>query len=284
MKKIGIIANPRKEGATQTLELLIAKLSGAGFEVLIEDDTAESLLEGVTGLSGAELAAESEAVAVLGGDGTMLDAAIRLGPTETPVVGINIGHLGFLTSCTDDELDFLVHSLQTNDFRAVPRIMLKATVQHIDGREEVFFAVNDITLTRGQTGRLVALDALIDDALLNHYRADGLIVATPTGSTAYSLSAGGPLISPIAKNFVITPICPHSLGIRPLVLDDSSVVGLRSADRDQSDLLFTVDGNCVAVIEHGATIQVEKADQLYYVIRLGDRSFFKTLRQKLHWV
>ncbi len=283
---VGIIANPSKDGVTKAVVDLVSLLIENEISVVVEDDTASDLdltLQGSQVATAPEMAKDCDIVMVLGGDGTMLDAAHRLGPTDTAVAGINLGHLGFLTSCKDNEMELLVKALVDKTYHTVERILLKATVCLLDGSEQSYFAINDITLTRGQTGRIVALDAYIDGDLLNHYRADGLIVATPTGSTAYSLAAGGPLISPIAKNFVITPICPHSLSNRSLVLSDDSVVELISVDSSKDATLFTVDGQCVVEVEHGGRVRVEKADHILNIIRLDGRSFFSTLRQKLHW-
>jgi len=199
------------------------------------------------------------------------------------VAGVNLGNLGFLTSCKDNEMELLVTALASGTHHVVPRMLLKATIKPVDGVVSEHFAVNEITLTRGQTGRIVAMDAFIDGDLLNHYRADGLIVATPTGSTAYSLAAGGPLLSPKAQNIVITPICPHSLSNRSLVLTDHSVVELKSVDNSEAPTLFSVDGRCLVEVNHGGIILVEKADHQLNMIRLEGRSFFSTLRQKLHW-
>lgn len=287
---VGIIANPRKESAWQALRDLIGLLEEADFTAFVEDDTASDLSytvpEGnkkVKIIPALEMDSACDIVLVMGGDGTILDAAHRLGPSSVAVAGINLGHLGFLTSCNDTEMQLLVDALKEQTYRVVPRILLQATIIHLDGKEESHFAVNDITLTRGQTGRLVALDAYIDGDLLNHYRADGLIVATPTGSTAYSLAAGGPIISPLAKNFVITPICPHSLSNRSLVLTDKSAVELISVDDSKASTLFTVDGQCIVEVEHGGRIRVEKADHELNIVRLKGRSFYSTLRKKLHW-
>jgi len=288
--KVGIIANPSKEGVWKALNELLQLLEHAEFIAYVEDDTASDLgyvppaeSKNVKIISAREMATTCETVLVMGGDGTMLDAAHRLGPTEVALAGINLGHLGFLTSCNDTEMELLVDALKERTHHVVPRILLQATICHLDGREQSYFAVNDITLTRGQTGRLVALDAFIDGDLLNNYRADGLIVATPTGSTAYSLAAGGPIISPLARSFVITPICPHSLSNRSLVLTDNSVIELISVDHSKSTTLFTVDGQCIVEVEHGGRIRVEKANHELNIIRLEGRSFFSTLRQKLHW-
>ena len=287
---IGIIANPHKEGASKTLHTLMELLEKHGMNPMVEGDTAKDLLENGSKHAGknsnkcaSELAKECDVVLVLGGDGTMLDAAQRMGATDTPVAGINIGHLGFLTSCRDDEMELLVKALKEGTQHVVPRSLLHATVTHSDGTTEDHFAVNDITLTRGQTGRLVAMDAYIDGDLLNHYRADGLIIATPTGSTAYSLSAGGPILSPIAQNFVITPICPHSLSNRSLVLADTAEVEFVSVDESQAATLFTVDGQCMVNLEHGGKITINKASHTFNIIRLEGRSFYSTLRQKLKW-
>lgn len=283
---VGIIANPNKKGVYEALKHLLGLIEAAGMGCYLEDDTASDLnvqLSPEKMVPAKQMGDLCDVVLVMGGDGTMLDAAHRLGPTDVALAGINLGHLGFLTSVNDTEMELLVESLKEKNYHVVPRILLQATVCHLNGDEQSYFAVNDITLTRGQTGRLVALDAFIDGDLLNHYHADGLIVATPTGSTAYSLAAGGPLISPIAKNFVITPICPHSLSNRSLVLSDNSVVELISVDDSKSSTLFTVDGQCIVEVEHGGRVRVEKANHELNIIRLEGRSFFATLRKKLHW-
>ncbi len=287
---VGIIANPNKKGVWKALYELLDLLEEADFVAFVEDDTASDLgykpaanSEKIKIISALKMSSSCDVVLVMGGDGTMLDAAHRLGPSSVAVAGINLGHLGFLTSCNALEMPLLVNSLKEKSYHTVSRILLQATVLHLNGNKESYFAVNDITLTRGQTGRLVALDAFIDGDLLNHYHADGLIVATPTGSTAYSLAAGGPIISPLAKNFVITPICPHSLSNRSLVLTDDTVIELISVDDSKSTTLFTCDGQNIVEVEHGGRVRVEKANHELDIIRLEGRSFFSTLRRKLHW-
>lgn len=284
--KVGIIANPRKDGVCATLLKLLEIIKSQKLHAIVEDETISSLnlaQNNIPELNATGLAAECDVVIVLGGDGTMLDAAHRLGPSDVAVAGVNLGHLGFLTSCKDTEMELLVSSLAAGTHHVVPRMLLKATVHLTDGTSSEYFAVNEVTFTRGQTGRIVAIDAFIDGDLLNHYRADGLIVATPTGSTAYSLAAGGPLLSPRAHNIVITPICPHSLSNRSLVLTDSSVVELKSVDDSEVPTLFSVDGRHPVEVLHGGKIIVEKADHQLNLIRLEGRSFFSTLRQKLQW-
>ena len=280
--KVGIIANPHKKGAASTINALTAVLAQHNITSLLEDDSAE-IIGAKSDYSATALAKNCDVIAVLGGDGTMINAAHRIGPSSTPIAGINIGTLGFLTSCTDSELDLFAQSLLGQSYKVVPRILLETCITYADGSTESDFAVNEITLTRGQTGRLISLDAFIDGALLNHYHADGLIVATPTGSTAYSLAAGGPLLSPIAKAFVITPICPHSLTNRSMVLDDSSAVELVTTDESECLAFYSIDGRDVIELPCDARISITKANHQLHLLRLEDRSHFATLRKKLNW-
>jgi NAD+ kinase len=249
---------------------------------VLEEQTA-ALAGETNGIPAIEFSREVDIAAVIGGDGTMLHAVSRLGIFEKPVAGIHVGTLGFLTSCRDDELELFAEALLSGNFTTSARTLLDAAV-HRQGRPvESFTALNEITLARGETGRLVSLTARVNGELLNHYRADGLIVATPTGSTAYSLSAGGPLIAPGAAVFLITPICPHSLSQRALVLSDSCVVGLSSDDHDSAPMLFTVDGRDTVRIGGGDHIEVRKSPRSFHLLRLEGRSFYEALRQKLGW-
>jgi len=279
---VGIIANPNKKGARETLQNLCLALARENLGWKLETHTA-ALIDSPDGVDASTFADTCDVVAVLGGDGTMLDASNKIGTADIPVAGINIGTLGFLTTCTDKELDLFAHAVAGGHFTLIKRMQLRATVTSTDGTQQHFRALNEITLARGQTGRLVSLDAWVDGELLNHYRADGLIVATATGSTAYSLSAGGPLIAPKADVFVITPICPHSLSNRSLVVSDSSVVELAPAADAECPMLFTVDGRDMVEIYQGSRVTVEQAGHALPLLRLPNRTFFSTLRQKLGW-
>ncbi len=279
---VGILANPHKPGSLHTLHALRAALNACGCTAVLDEETAD--LAGETdGIPAAEFSHHVSIAAVLGGDGTMLHALSRLGHFEKPVAGINIGTLGFLTSCKDDELDLFASAVAQGRYTTSVRTLLEAVVYRKGKATEIFTALNEVTLARGDTGRLVFLRAQVDGELLNDYRADGLIVATPTGSTAYSLSAGGPLISPGAAVFVITPICPHSLSQRSLVLSDHSVVTLSSEDPESGPMLFTVDGRDSTRIEPGDQIEVRKSLRSFHLLRLEGHSFYEALRQKLRW-
>jgi NAD+ kinase len=282
MLKVGILANPQKTGALQAMHALRSALQARSCHAVLDLQTAAMAGES-GGIPAAEFSQHVDLAAVLGGDGTMLDAISRLGDFDRPVAGINIGRLGFLTSCTDAELDAFVAAITEGRFTTSIRTLLEATIHRSDGVVELFLALNEVTLARGETGRLVAVSATVNGELLNHYRADGLIVATPTGSTAYSLSAGGPLIEPSAAVFVITPICPHSLSQRSLVLSDDSVVEISPESGDCGPMLFTVDGRDTTRIEPGDMIVVRKAEKALRLLMLEDRSFYQALRQKLRW-
>lgn len=279
---VGILANPHKPGSIPTLHLLRQALSTAGMGVVLDEEAAAMVGE-TGGIPARNFSGQVDLAAVIGGDGTMLHAVSRLGDFQKPVAGINTGTLGFLTSCTDDELDEFAQAVARGRFTTSERTLLAATVHRRGHPAETFTALNEITLARGETGRLVSLRAKVDGELLNDYRADGLIVATPTGSTAYSLSAGGPLVAPGASVFLITPICPHSLSQRALVLPDSSLVTLSSEDPGSEPMLFTVDGRDSVRIEPGDQVEVRKANRSFHLLRLEGRSFYEALRQKLGW-
>lgn len=247
--------------------------------VVLEAETAA-----LVGKAGAADFCEGvEMVISLGGDGTLLETLHRMGDHTIPVAGVNIGTLGFLTTCTDEEIDQFADVLDRGAQCVVDRVVLSVRVRDEDGVERDFLALNEVVLMRGETGRLIDLDARVDGELLNHYRADGLIVATPTGSTAYSLAAGGPLISPGAGVFVLTPICPHSMSNRSLVVaDDACIEIFPSGDRDER-ILFAVDGREVLPLAEGGAVTVTKASQPLRLVRMPDHSFYETLRRKLHW-
>ena len=279
---VGILLNPGKPGALPTLEAFCEALGRVGLEWRMDEEAAALAGRG-GGMSASLMGEVADVVAVLGGDGTMLHAVSKLGQFEKPVAGIHIGTLGFLTSCTDGELDELAGALAAGRYSTSRRTLLEVEVRRSGEPVESFVALNEVSLARGATGRLVSLRVLVDGHLLNDYRADGLLVATPTGSTAYSLAAGGPLISPSAGVFVITPVCPHSLSQRCLVLADDSVIELSPLDGEPVPMLFTVDGRDTMPILPDDRIVIRKAARSFHLLRLEGRCFYQALRQKLRW-
>lgn len=254
-------------------------LAEEGFETVLEAHSARLI-----GENGVERFWEgAELVVSLGGDGTLLDTVHRMGGCSVPVAGVNIGTLGFLTTCTVEEIGRFAGELKRGEHVIMERVVLKVRMSEEGGGEQEFLALNEVVLMRGETGRLISIEAQVDGELLNHYRADGLIVATPTGSTAYSLAAGGPLISPRAGVFVVTPICPHSLSNRSLVLNDDSVVEISATSVNADAIFFTVDGREVLRLAEHGVVRVEKGSQPLRLVRAPGHSFYETLRNKLGW-
>lgn len=288
-KYIGLIANLDKPGAVKLLVKLQGDLQSAGHSVLFHDAAADAISNAVPelklearGLSLDNLAEKSELLIILGGDGTLLKIASRLQERAKPLAAVNTGSLGFLTSVTSDETDRLVKALSDSSFEISHRRILSATLKHGDQAEQTFTALNELVISRGTTSRTVHVEARVDNQFVNHYSGDGLIVATPTGSTAYSMSAGGPIVHPQAPVLIITPVCPHALANRAIVVSDSSQIELRVADQRQP-LYLTVDGQNIAELCSEASIRITRGEFELPLVTLKDASFFKVLKGKLGW-
>ena len=277
--RIAVVAHPFKPDAPLAIQRVRDSFRRYGMEVVLEPESAKLVGEAGT----RDYADGADLVISLGGDGTLLETLHRLGPLETPVAGVNIGTLGFLTACTDEDVDLLSDALAKGETQIVQRSMLAVSMVEEGGEAQEFLALNEVALMRGETGRTVSLEARVDGELLNRYRADGLIVATPTGSTAYSLAAGGPLIGPNSGVFVLTPICPHSMSNRSLVVGESSVIELSPYGAEREPILFSVDGRDILRIEKDSMVRVKRHEQPLNLVRLPGHSFYETLRQKLHW-
>ena len=277
--KVAVIANPQNEQAPPALRRICEALEARGIQTVLEKESAALLgQEGfVRFWEGAEL------VISLGGDGTLLDTVHKMGNCDVPVAGVNIGTLGFLTACTAADINEFAAAIAEREHVVVNRAALRVSMTDVSGQDHVFMALNEVVLMRGGTGRLISLEARVNGELLNRYRADGLIVATPTGSTAYSLAAGGPLIDEQAGVLVITPICPHSLSDRSLVLGDDSLIELKANQRHSDSILFTVDGREVLQLGESGIVRVERAPAPLKIVRLPNPSFYETLRGKLGW-
>lgn len=229
-----------------------------------------------------------EMLLCLGGDGTLLGHATFAARRGIILGGVNMGHLGFLTACGRESVEELVHSLSSGEFGVEQRAMLSVTQCGAapDDRSEPLLALNEISLMRAQTGRMIDVDVELDGCLLNRYHADGVLLATPTGSTAYSLSAGGPLLWPTAGVMSLTPICPHSLTSRPVVLPDNVEVTLRPRERRGragESLIYSVDGRDTRLIALNETLVVRKADTSLKLLTLPKSDYASRLRAKLGW-
>tara|TARA_B100000768_G_scaffold136510_1_gene127465 strand:- start:6678 stop:7559 length:882 start_codon:yes stop_codon:yes gene_type:complete len=216
-----------------------------------------------------------------GGDGTLLDTVTMIKDSNIPVLGINAGRLGFLANITQDDIVLAVKALKNKDYKLDHRSLLRVKSKTLSDIKTSNFALNEITVHKKDSSSMLKIDAFLDNEFLNSYWADGLIISTPTGSTAYSLSCGGPIISPGSNNFVITPVSPHNLNLRPMVVGDDVVIRLRAESRE-SQFLLTMDSRSVS-IENNEEIFISKADFSIKLIELPDHNFFKTIRNKLFW-
>jgi NAD+ kinase len=221
-------------------------------------------------------------VVVLGGDGTILRVARELAGAATPMLGINLGGLGFLTSVRSDEFHVALRDVLRGDYAISERFRIQTTLVRGGKRLETHTALNDVVLSRGAFSRIVRLRVSIDDELLTEYVCDGMIFATPTGSTAYSLSAGGPILLPGARAVIVTPICPHALSNRSVIADADSVVRCVVASA-AGELLLTVDGQVQVRMQVGDEVKVAKSPQVVRLVTPKGQTYFDVLRQKLKW-
>lgn len=230
------------------------------------------------------LSEKADLIVVLGGDGTMLGVARLVAGTSIPILGVNLGGLGFLTEVTIKEARSKLERVLNGDYDVDQRIMLKASVMRASEslhRSETFQALNDVVVSKGPLGRMLLLDVLADHKPFCTYRADGLIISTPTGSTAYALSAGGPIIYPTLGAIVLAPICPHTLTNRPVVLPDSFEIEVRVRAPDH-DTTFIVDGQESAQLGDADSIRIKRGPEQVSLIR-SEHGYFEIWREKLHW-
>lgn len=279
--KIGLIAHTGKPGVAELTRTVKKELEGAGLTVLLEAKTA-----GLAGLPDGravpELSRDAELLVVLGGDGTILHLVGQLGDNIKPVFGINIGALGFLTCSNSSAYVEAVACIAAGKMVFSERTLLEVAVRTGGGTSSSMTGLNDVVFSRGEVSRLVRLKASVNGEVLTEFNADGLIVATPTGSTAYSLSAGGPILAPESGAFVITPICPHVLTNRSIIVHESAVIDIEVTELEYP-VFLTVDGREPLRIETGTHVGIRKSSRVLPLASLPGVSFFGVVRQKLKW-
>lgn len=218
----------------------------------------------------------------LGGDGTLLALARAVGDRETPILGIHLGELGFLAEVTTDDMFEKLDRVASGDYEILERMVLECTVQHGEA-SQLFNALNDITIDRGSSHRLINCVLTANGNHVAHYKADGIIVSTPTGSTAYSLSAGGPIVMPSLDAMVVTPICPHTLTLRPIVMPDDKTIEITFPDNQSGGLGLAVDGQVQESLELHAKVSIRKASYKTQMIIFSDTNYFGVLSKKMGW-
>jgi len=280
-KTIGLIAHTGKPGVAELTRTIAGELERAKLTVLLEADTAA--LAGLPdGRAIADLGREADLLVVLGGDGTILHSVGQLGENIKPVFGINMGALGFLTCSNSNAYAEAVECIAAGKMVFSERTLLDVTVKATQRDASRMIALNDVVLSRGEVSRLVRLKTSVNGETLTEFNADGLIVATPTGSTAYSLSAGGPILAPESGAFVITPICPHVLTNRSIIVDEDAVIEVEVTEGEYP-VFLTVDGREPLRIECGTNVEIRKSDRVLPLASLPGVSFFGVVRQKLKW-
>jgi NAD+ kinase len=278
---IGLVAHTGKPGALAMAARLRDEFQKQGAEVQIEAHTSELMGAG-PGRSTHALAQECEILVALGGDGTILQVVHEMGEDFKPIFGINLGSLGFLTCVSSSAVEQAVECIVSRRYVKTQRVLLEMEVRRADTTISRRIGLNDAVISRGGLSRLIRLQTWIDGAALTEYNADGLVISTPTGSTAYSLAAGGPILTPDCGVFVVTPICPHVLTNRSLIFSDASTIAV-SPGSDQGEIYLTVDGQDSMAISTGDMIYIRKAKKCVPLAVLPGVSFFEVLRQKLKW-
>jgi len=279
---IGIISRPRRSNLSVVVPPLLKWLEEHGVQALYDEETAGSLPGSTKGKTRQQVADASQLLLVLGGDGTLLAAAHLAAPRGIPILPINMGSLGFLTSFTVDELYPALEDTLGGRISISERVMLNVELERGGRAIETQRVLNEAVVNKGALARMIELELSIDADFVCRYRADGLIVASPTGSTAYSLSAGGPIVHPGVESFIITPICAHMLSDRPVVVRDSSSIELKLSGNTES-VFLTLDGQRGIPLQATDKIRISRAKELLKLIQPPRKSYFEILRNKLKW-
>ena len=272
---VAVLPNLDKNGSTEVLSKLGKIFKELNIKALIPDTICGT---DFIPTSEEEIFNSADIIITIGGDGTIIRYAKLAAINQKPVLGINAGRLGYLANLEQDELK-LVSRLKTGDFTTEDRMMLSVSIYENGKKLNEYFALNDAVITSGFISRIIDISATIGTDTIS-YRADGLILSTPTGSTAYSMSAGGPIIDPVCENICITPICSHSLSAKPILLSAQNILKIKAFSKKKTDIYLTVDGRKVSQLKPYHEVVIKKAENSVKLIRLNDRSFYKTLSYK----
>jgi NAD+ kinase len=281
MKRIGLFAKRSNPAAIAVAREVTAWLQGRGVEVFLDERLAADMGD-YQGYPSGAIPAMVHLIVVLGGDGTLISVARKVGDLRTPILGVNLGSLGFLTEITLAEFYPVMEKVIEGEFEVTNRLMLEAVVRR-EGREVGRYRVlNDVVINKGAIARIIDMEVTVDNDYLTTFKADGLIISTPTGSTAYNLAAGGPIIYPGLHCLVISPICPHMLTNRPIIVSDEAIIRVEVKFQDE-DVVFTADGQVGMPLHGGDVVEIRKSRSSTLLIKSPSRDFFEVLRTKLHW-
>jgi NAD+ kinase len=280
MTKVGIIVNFAKDSKLDFTSSIINWLNNKNCDVLLPYSITEKLLLNQKNYENEFIYEKSDFILVLGGDGTMLGAARNVSKYGTPILGINMGHLGFMTDVEIKDTFQALEKVIAGKYEIEERMMLEANIISKSGDKKTLLCLNEICIAKGIMSKMLSLQININEGYFDSYHADGILIATPTGSTAYSLSAGGPIVNPMVNVLLITPICPHSLSARAIIVSENEVIGINIAEFHQ-DSYLTVDGQESYKINENDSIIIKKANYATKLIKVSNRSFYDVLRTKL---
>ncbi|HEU4765717.1 MAG TPA: NAD(+)/NADH kinase [Pyrinomonadaceae bacterium] len=287
IKRIGIVLKPHQPAALETVCELVEWLNQRGITLVGGPEIERERIEHKTGCAVSEVAQEDLAgkvdlILVLGGDGTMIATARMVGDLEVPVLGVNFGGLGYLAEFRIEELYLGLESILSGNFRLDKRVMLSVELQRQDTTVSRNRVLNDVVINKSALARIIEIETYLNNQFVNSFRADGLIVSTPTGSTAYNLSAGGPVVFPSMNAVVITPICPFTLSNRPIVVPDDAMIELL-LKTDQEEVTLTLDGQVGFALTVGDRVVIRKSNVTFNLVQPSNRNYFDVLRDKLRW-
>ena len=280
-KSIGILTKPKFPEIKSTLQDVIAWLRARNINVILAT-TSAALLGEQGGVQKTQLASKADVLLVLGGDGTMLNAARLAGERSIPILGVNLGGLGFLTEVRLENLYPSLERVFANDFVLDERLMLQTHVHRHGETVARGVVLNDVVISKGTLARMIELRISIQGQFVTNLRGDGVIVTTPTGSTAYSLSAGGPIINPAVQSLMVTPICPHTLTHRPLIVPATAEIEVTLTSKDDG-AMATLDGQVGVAMIQGDTVEIKISECRTRLIRFPESSYYDVLREKLKW-
>jgi NAD+ kinase len=280
-KSIGILAKPKFPEIKGTLQDVIAWLRARNIDVIL-DTTSAALLGEQGGYQNTQLASKADVLLVLGGDGTMLNAARLAGERGIPILGVNMGGLGFLTEVRLENLYPSLERVFAKDFVLDERLMLRTNIHRHGETVAQGVVLNDVVISKGTLAHMIELKIAIHGRFVTNMRGDGLIVSSPTGSTAYSLSAGGPIIDPAVQSLILTPICPHTLTHRPLIVPGNAEIDVTLTSKDDG-AMATLDGQMGVAIMQGDTVAIQTSEHRSRLIRFPESNYYDVLREKLKW-
>ena len=280
-KSIGILTKPKFPEVKRTLHDVVSWLRARNIDVVL-DTTSAMLLGEQGGYQKSQLANTADVLLVMGGDGTMLNAARLAGERSIPILGVNMGGLGFLTEVRLENLYPSLERVFANDFVLDERLMLRTHIRRHEETVEQGEVLNDIVISKGTLARMIELKIAIQGRFVTNLRGDGLIVSSPTGSTAYSLSAGGPIIDPAVQSLILTPICPHTLTHRPLIVPGNAEIEVTLTSKDDG-AMATLDGQVGVAMTQGDTVVIQTSAHRSRLIRFPESNYYDVLREKLKW-